>query len=546
MSALTLTLKANGRPLKETIELLAVDVVREINRISRAQLVLIDGDLASRRFALSDSADFAPGQEIEVLARYEGDQAGNQTLFKGIVVGQRVEGGPQGTRLTVDLKDRAVRLTVGRQTRILNDKTDSQIMNRLIGDHGLKKGKIQATSLKHPELVQYQISDWDFLLLRAEANGLVVVNEDGQLSVVAPDATRPARHHIEAGLDELFDFEMRLDTSDQTSTVSAAAWDIRSQQLRGSANNRPVSLKQGQLKPGEITAMAGSSSQIELDGVAAPQPEELQPWVDGTLLRQRLGLLQGRLSLSGSAAYRLLDPLAVSGIGRCFNGTALITALRQRLTTRHGWITDVQLGLSPQSFASRPDIQPPPAGGLLAGIRGLHIGLASDFKKDPDGQFRLQVRLYGDKELTVWARLAAPDAGKDHGFVFWPEANDEVVVGFVNEDPRQAVVLGSLFSQKNRVPPDLAPTENNLVRGLVTKKNNRLLIIDDDKAELLLKTSAGKEIHLNENEDSLTIKDEHGNEIVLDKDGIKLKSGKDLTLEASGKVEIKGQSVDLK
>ncbi|MCB0031534.1 MAG: hypothetical protein KDE28_26670, partial [Anaerolineales bacterium] len=101
MSALTLTLKANGRPLKETIELLAVDVVREINRISRAQLVLIDGDLASRRFALSDSADFAPGQEIEVLARYEGDQAGNQTLFKGIVVGQRVEGGPQGTRLTV-------------------------------------------------------------------------------------------------------------------------------------------------------------------------------------------------------------------------------------------------------------------------------------------------------------------------------------------------------------------------------------------------------------------------------------------------------------
>jgi len=42
------------------------------------------------------------------------------------------------------------------------------------------------------------------------------------------------------------------------------------------------------------------------------------------------------------------------------------------------------------------------------------------------------------------------------------------------------------------------------------------------------------------------IEDQHGNSITLNKDGIAIKSAKDLTLEASGNVEIKGIKVDVK
>ena len=42
------------------------------------------------------------------------------------------------------------------------------------------------------------------------------------------------------------------------------------------------------------------------------------------------------------------------------------------------------------------------------------------------------------------------------------------------------------------------------------------------------------------------ISDQHGNSITMDKNGIALKSAKDLVIEASGNVEIKGSKVDVK
>jgi len=39
--------------------------------------------------------------------------------------------------------------------------------------------------------------------------------------------------------------------------------------------------------------------------------------------------------------------------------------------------------------------------------------------------------------------MARRDAGKQRGQVFWPEPGGEVVVGFINGDPRQAIILGA-------------------------------------------------------------------------------------------------------
>ena len=39
---------------------------------------------------------------------------------------------------------------------------------------------------------------------------------------------------------------------------------------------------------------------------------------------------------------------------------------------------------------------------------------------------------------------------------FRPEIEDEVIVGFINEDPNQAVSLGALHSSKNPAPIGIA------------------------------------------------------------------------------------------
>ena len=53
--------------------------------------------------------------------------------------------------------------------------------------------------------------------------------------------------------------------------------------------------------------------------------------------------------------------------------------------------------------------------------------------------------------------------------MFRPEQGDEVVVGFVNDDTRQAVILGALFSAKNTLPEAVGNvTKENSTKAMVT------------------------------------------------------------------------------
>jgi uncharacterized protein involved in type VI secretion and phage assembly len=130
---------------------------------------------------------------------------------------------------------------------------------------------------------------------------------------------------------------------------------------------------------------------------------------------------------------------------------------------------------------------------------------------------------------------------------------DEVVLGFLDDDPRQPVVLGALHSARNPPPsPVEAPTESNDLRALVSRAGTRI-VFDDDKPSLTIETTAdGKtsgtyknRIAIDESAKKITIEDQHGNAFVLAKEGITLTSKGNITIEASKKVVIKGKSVDI-
>ena len=63
---------------------------------------------------------------------------------------------------------------------------------------------------------------------------------------------------------------------------------------------------------------------------------------------------------------------------------------------------------------------------------------------------------------------------------------------------------------------------------------------------MFIETAAHNKITLDDDGELIEIADKHGNKITMNKDGIKLVSAKDLTLEASGNVAIKGAKVDVK
>jgi len=64
MSVVTATILSDDNTMDPTYELLGIDITKEVNRIPYAQLILIDGDAAQRKFAISNNAFFEPGKPV--------------------------------------------------------------------------------------------------------------------------------------------------------------------------------------------------------------------------------------------------------------------------------------------------------------------------------------------------------------------------------------------------------------------------------------------------------------------------------------------------
>jgi uncharacterized protein involved in type VI secretion and phage assembly len=118
--------------------------------------------------------------------------------------------------------------------------------------------------------------------------------------------------------------------------------------------------------------------------------------------------------------------------------------------------------------------------------------------------------------LEVWARVVATGGGSDRGFMFYPQIDDEVLVAYSQEDPRQAYVLGGLWGTKTRLPAKL-PTEP------VTKK----IIRTGTK----LTPGLAHEIEFDDLEQKVTIKTSLGQKIEMSAKGIRLEANPAMTVE---------------
>lgn len=555
MSLATPTILSAGQRIDPAYQLISIDVRREVNRIPRAHLTLLDGDAAKRDFPISNAATFEPGKEIEIKLRYEGEPESDTTVFKGRVIRHGVEANAEGSLLTVEVKDAAVKLTQARKSSVFRDQSDDQVIGKIIADGGLKKGTLPATQLKHPEIVQYYCTDWDFILSRADVHGLLVVVNDGEISLRKIELNGTPKHRFEYGLDEIYNFEIEADAGSQFPNIQSIGWDLKNQKPSKPAKAKAFSQSIGNLDGAKLAKTVGFGP-YTLSHPVPLGPAELQAWADGRMARIRMSLIRGRVAVPGFGDLKLLDVMEIAGIGKRFNGKTFVSGICHRLD-EFGWHTDIQFGLSPDGFCSESDIQEAPAAGLLPAVSGLQIGIVDKFEKDPDKELRVKVILPGldAKTGAVWARLASSDAGKDRGCFFRPETGDEVVLGFFNDDPRKPVILGALFGSRNSPPADFgAPSEKNLKKGFITKGGTKLTFTDDEKASLLVETKGQGKILLDDDKESIQISDKHGNSLVMDKNGIQLKSekgiqlksGKDLKFEASGNVEIKGAKVDVK
>lgn len=527
-----------GEELSKTYQVKSIVIQNEVNRIPMAQIVLVDGEASERDFKLSNEELLIPGKKIEITAGYHNDE---ETIYKGVIIKHSIKIKGSASLLIIECKDEAVKLTIGRKSKYFYDVKDSAAFEEIIDAYGLEK-EVEATNFSHKELVQYNTSDWDFIVSRAQANGKLCFVENGKIKISKPDVTSTSIETVTFGAT-LLDFDAEMDARNQFAKVSSYSWDYTNQELvEIEAKDPSVSLN-GNLTSSDLAGIIELEN-LELRHGGTITEVELQDWADAKLLFQQLSKIRGRAKFQGIPAVKPNTIITLEGVGDRFNGNAYITGVFHEITEGN-WTIDAQFGLNPEWFSETYDIHTPTGSGILPAIKGLHVGIVSQLEEDPNGEDRILVKIpiINNEEQGIWCRVASPDAGENRGIFFRPEIEDEVIVGFVNEDPNNAIVLGMLHSSGKPAP--IVASDDNHQKGIVTRSEMKVLF-DDEKKSIGIETPAGKKITLDEDQGVIIIEDENSNVITIDSAGIKMESAGNIELIASGDVTIEGTNVSIK
>lgn len=515
--------------------ILSVTVSRELNRIPFATLHLLDGEASEGEFTASNSNLFVPGNTVEIQLGY---RSNNAKVFQGIITKHSLKIRDNSSQLIVECRDKAVKMTQGMKSNYFADMKDSAIMEQIIGTYGLSR-QVQSTVPDLHEVVQYNSTDWDFILCRAEANGLVVMVEDGAVKISPPATGTEPVVKVQFGTSML-EFDAEIDAREQSKGIKASSWNATDQDIIESDASEPSLDLGGNITASNLADVAGGQPIAIKHGGKLSEPE-LKAWADARLLKQRLAKTRGRARFQGFAAVMPGMLIEIAGIGARFDGKMYVSGVRHSLSAGN-WITDVQFGLSPDLFSETYNLRPMPAAGLLPAITGLQTGIVTVLQDDPDGEDRIKVRLpvISKSNEGIWARIATLDAGHNRGTFFRPEIGDEVLVGFLNDDPRHPVVLGMMHSSSKPAPEH--PKDDNHLKGYVSRENMKF-IFDDEKKIVTLETPAGNKMEFSEDAQSISFKDQNGNKITMDPDGIRIESIKELSIKATTDLKIEAINI---
>lgn len=529
-SRVSYTITVNGEEMPSSVPVMSIVVFNEVNRIPSATICVADGDAALADWEVSNAEWFVPGNEIEILAGYQSE---NETIFKGIVTRHSLCVRQQRRELNVECRDKAILMTINRNSNLFSDVKDSDIASTLLGTYGLS-GAIDDTSVTHDEIIQYDCSDWDFLMSRIESVGFVSIAHDGSVDITKPVVATEAVATVRFGTN-LIEFDAEIDGCQQFGSVKAQAWDPASQDLIEVESADPGWTTPGNLVPADLGSSAGTD-EYTLRQPGKLSEEEAQQWADAKLLRSRMAFMCGRAKVQGFSLALPNITVSLEGLGTRFNGMGWVSGVRHEIS--HGnWLTDLQLGLTQKYHVEKFTTHTPDAASLLPGIRGLHTGVVTALEGDPDseGRIRIKIPLVTLDGEGLWARVSTLDAGDNRGSVFLPELQDEVLVGFLNNDPRQPVVLGGMHSSAKASP--LEASDDNFKKGFTTKSGMHVLF-DDDKKIITIDTPAGNSITLDEDQTQIQLLDQNGNKILLSADGITIESAKDLILKAQQNIKM--------
>ncbi|TFV95545.1 type VI secretion system tip protein VgrG [Algoriphagus kandeliae] len=528
----TFSIISEGTQLSSTIKVVQLSIDQGIDKLPSAHITLLE-DYSSGKLELSNGELLIPGKILEILIGYNSEET---KIFEGFITKHGIEMQKDRVQLSLELKDPAIQMAVKRENRTFLDFSDAEIAESLIQKYPKLSFDIDPSGPTQEQMVQYYCSDWDFIISRSKANGKFVFVENGHVNIFNSEFDQTPILELSVGKN-IIRFEAEINAETQFEGSSSTSWDFSKQSLLEKNAQDPGIDFPGNISSSELASSLGMI-QHQLHHGGKRKEEEIQKWADSDLMRNRLSKIIGTVKIQGTEKVKPGDLVSLKGFGDRFGGLSFVSSVRHEVT-ENKWFTILGLGLplAPEPIES--------SNALIPGIRGLHFGKVSTIENDPEGEYRVKVLIpiIENESDGIWARMAMPDAGPSRGFYFYPEIGDEVIVGFVNEDPRDAVVLGKLYSSARPAP--LESSDDNHQKGIFTRSGMKM-IFHDEQVSLKIETPRGNILQISEEESGIFLRDENGNQFQMSENGVEIYSPTKLTLKSEGDIEIEGTNIEIK
>lgn len=527
----------DGKDVSNAYQFVSITIQQEINKIPAARIMIVDGEVNKEDFAASSSDDFKPGKKIEIKLGYSLD---NEKLFEGIIISNAIRINNDCSELNIEAKDATTKMTINKGNNYFTDRSSSEIAEDLLQQNGITNIDVESVASKHAQLVQSNITDWDYLVGRIDVCGLFCVIDNAKVTIRKPDKEGDAKLKLTYGHD-ILELHTEMDSRIQNAEVTTFVWDFKTQSVIKEDGETSGIKDESKASIDELAKVADKPYQIR-SSVSLSQ-EEIKAISESKKTKQELSKIKGKVKYQGTKKVMAGDFISIEGVGTNFTGKIFVSAVEHEYAGGD-WTTEATLGWNEQFFSEQTNSNnAASATGQLSSIQGLQSAVVTDIE-DSEGEFRVKVKLpaVNDQEEGIYARVATLDAGDNRGTFFRPEISDEVIVGFINNDASHPVILGMLHSNTKAAP--IQPESANNKKGYVSRSQIKILI-DDGELSITIETQGGNVFKMSDTESKVSLTDVTGNKITMEPGGVTIEAVTILTLKAGATLSIEAPQLSM-
>lgn len=485
---------------------------------------------------LVDDATFDIGKPIEIEMTPPGAFGTDKgTVFKGEIVALEPDFSAHGTHMFVlRAYDKAHRLFLVQRTQTYENMKDEAIVQKIAGELGLASST-DTTAKPYKYVLQYNQTDMEFLSERARRIGYLLYVQDSTLYFKKPKTTGTIQE-LTLG-SELRSFRPRISAAQQPKEFVTRGWDpIKKTLIQGKVATNDISwVSNGEGSGGGKLAerafrLKGTHFDVESRVIDDSNAATLAA-ADANMRESDFIEGDGVTYLAPTIQAGVM--LNLKGLGKRFSGKYFVTSATHYFNAEGGDTHFTVRGRYPYTITDliRSEKRSGRGGRRIDGV----VPAVVTNLNDPEYLLRVRVKFpwmpptsNGSEIESAWAKIASPDAGKERGWAFQPEVNDEVLVAFEHGDVDRPYVVGRLWNSKDKPPEQ----QQSLVAN---GKVERRVIYSRSKHKIVLDDTQGRA--------QITVEDSKGNYLLIDtqNDSITVKATRDITLDAGANVTIKAR-----